>query len=267
MNRVFFGFTHLGLHRENNEDLFGHVEDKQFFALADGMGGHLAGEVAAFHAIRSLCTKAKAELPLSLEKTCLFLRQSLAEANREIFNLSAAKEEFKGMGTTLSCFVLQSQYLIYGHIGDSRLYRYRNEKLARLTQDHSLRQSKIQPSLQQKVKYSLTKALGSHHLALPDIGVSPLHIGDLYMLCSDGLSDYINDAVLQDLLKAPLPLKEKGEMLIQAALEKGGRDNISLLLVQILPFHEKDLFRQQRNHLRLSGGRNYYPGRDSSFPG
>jgi protein phosphatase len=141
------------------------------------------------------------------------------------------------MGTTLSCFVVIDKFLIYGHIGDSRLYRYRNE-LEQLTEDHSLLQTlwnkeeaTSPPSL--LMRNVITRAIGTQPIALPDIGIISLHSKDLYMLCSDGLSDYVDYAKIAIILSSPLSLEEMGKTFIKCALEKGGNDNITILLVRI----------------------------------
>ena len=232
MELTTFGITDIGLRRENNEDAYALIEEKRFFVLADGMGGHLAGEVAAITALQSLCDAIYNAAPMSVEKTCKFLRTAMAEANTQVIHKAKAIPEYSGMGTTLSCFSLTDQHLIYAHIGDSRLYRFRG-KLTQLTQDHSLRRkSKSQTSIYRN-HHVITRAIGTHSVLLPDLGVIPIYSNDLYMLCSDGLSDYVPEEVLEEILESALPLQQKGETLIKKALEKGGRDNITLLLVQV----------------------------------
>jgi serine/threonine protein phosphatase PrpC len=230
-----FGLSDIGLVRSNNEDVWASVPHKHFFILADGMGGHKAGEVAASIAVESMCASIQAlNEEATVEETCLFLRKAIAKANAKVFEQSQ-KPELAGMGTTLSCFVIKGEFLIYVHIGDSRLYRYR-DKLMQLTEDHSLRQL-LQPKDSEgaSVFYQrniITRAIGTHPAILPDIGVISLLPQDIYMLCSDGLSDYVDEHKLAQLLSAPLSLEEIGKKMIRAALEKGGNDNITLLLTK-----------------------------------
>lgn len=220
-----YGITDIGLVRGNNEDIWMELPEKQFFILADGMGGHNAGEIAASLTVESMCNSIHA-LPdqASVEETCQFLRSAIAKANTKVFDESLRRPEYAGMGTTLSCFVIKENFLIYAHIGDSRLYRYRN-KLDQLTEDHA-----PSPPLLRNV---ITRAIGTHSTILPDIGVISLCLKDVYMLCSDGLSDYVEEGKLSQLLSSSLVLEEIGKKLVKAALEKGGNDNITLLLARI----------------------------------
>lgn len=223
-----FGISDIGRARANNEDLFAILEEKRLFLLADGMGGHLAGEVAAAMTLETFNDILHPPFPTTIEEGCLFLRKALQEANRRVFTLARDCPNHLGMGTTLSCFLLTEQHLVYAHVGDSRLYRYRQD-LKQLTEDHSARQCRpFRPPRQ-----VLTRAIGTSSTLLPDLGVIPLQPGDLYMLCSDGLSDSLKEEELSQLLSSSGSLEEKGGNLVKTALEKGGNDNITLLLVQI----------------------------------
>jgi serine/threonine protein phosphatase PrpC len=234
----YFGISDIGLVRSNNEDVWSAVADKQFFILADGMGGHNAGEVASSFAVESMCKSIDALPDLAdVEKVSQFLREAIAKANSKVFNASRKYPDYAGMGTTLSCFIVIDKFLVYGHIGDSRLYRYRNQ-LEQLTEDHSLRQ----PLWNKEEKGSpptllmrnvITRAIGTQLTVRPDMGIIPLCSKDLYMLCSDGLSDYVDRDKIARVLSSSLSLEEMGKNLVKYALEKGGNDNITLLLVRI----------------------------------
>ena len=220
----FYGISEIGLVRADNEDIWAALPEKKFFILADGMGGHNAGEIASSLAVESMCASIQ---PLNdIEETCQHLREAIAQTNSKIFEASCRDPRFAGMGTTLSCFIIVKNVLIYGHVGDSRLYRYRDD-LQRLTEDHSLRQTSL-------MRHVITRAVGTEPTVLPDIGVIPLKSKDLYMLCSDGLSDYVDDKKIARILSSPLSLEEMGRNLVEIALEKGGNDNITLLLVRIM---------------------------------
>jgi serine/threonine protein phosphatase PrpC len=233
-----FGITDIGLVRNNNEDVWAALPHKQFFVLADGMGGHKAGEIASSFALQSMCESMDSLGDLAdIEETCQYLRDAVAKANAKVFEESHRHPEYAGMGTTLSCFVILNTYLIYAHVGDSRLYRYRN-KLEQLTEDHSLRHaacSKDENASPPAVlmRNVITRAIGNQPTILPDIGVISLRQNDIYMLCSDGLSDYVDESQIAHLLTASLSVEEMGKKLIEAALEKGGNDNITLLLVKV----------------------------------
>jgi protein phosphatase len=230
-----FGITHTGLARDNNEDTFTSIDHKHFFAVADGMGGHLAGEVAATQAVTLLSEAAHAVSPSSLEHAGQWLREALTQTNKAIFDYALSRPHCHGMGTTICCFTLSHGHLTYGHVGDSRLYRYR-EELSLLTHDHSI---KAHPNLTPdhplyKHRHAITRAMGLHPQILPDIGQLPVQQGDLYLLCSDGLSDYVPLSVMNEILATSLSLDDKGKKLLDAALESGGRDNITALLVEVV---------------------------------
>jgi PPM family protein phosphatase len=234
-----FGISDIGLVRSNNEDIWSTILEKQFFILADGMGGHKAGEIASSHAVESMSESMKG-LPdqADVEEVCQFLRVAIAKANSKVFDESHTNPDYAGMGTTLSCFAIVKDFLIYGHIGDSRIYRYRN-KLEQLTEDHSLRHSiwnkeedGSPPAL--LMRNVITRAIGTQPTIQPDIGVIRLRSKDVYMICSDGLSDYVEEHKIAHFLSSPHSLEEMGKNLIKSALEKGGNDNITLLLVKIL---------------------------------
>jgi len=235
----YFGISEIGLVRSNNEDVWQAIPKKQFFILADGMGGHQAGEVAASLTVESMRASIDALSPKAdLEEACLCLREAIAKANSKVFNESQRHHDYAGMGTTLTCFLLVGNFLIYGHVGDSRLYRFR-KKLERLTEDHSLRHSVWNKEEEDSppvllLRNVITRAVGTQSSVLPDIGVIPLNSKDIYMLCSDGLSDYADEGKMARLLSSSVPLEEMGRNLVELALEKGGNDNITLLLVRIL---------------------------------
>lgn len=230
-----FGISDRGLIRTNNEDAWRELPSKNFFILADGVGGHNAGEVAASLAVESMCSSIEALSDhLPFDEISLFLREAIAQANQKVYAESLKHQEYAGMGTTLSCFLLTDESLIYAHIGDSRLYRFR-KTLEQLTQDHSLCQiSRIKKETQHKNNI-ITRAVGTYPYIYPDIGIIAVQPEDIYMLCSDGLSDSLDQKTIEAILSAPLSLEEIGKNLIEAALEKGGNDNITVLIVKIEP--------------------------------
>lgn len=235
-----YGLSDVGLIRPNNEDVFKVLPEKQFFVLADGMGGHNAGEVASLKAAESMCgSLSLLKEAATVKEICAALRAAISSANHTVYALSHHNKSYSGMGTTLSCFVLTDSALIYAHVGDSRLYRKR-KKLEQLTEDHSLRHIMLaneeQPSTElptQMFRNVITRAIGTHPYVIPDIGVIPLQEGDIYMLCSDGLTDFVSEEVIEAILNAHTSLEHIAHELIKSALEKGGNDNITVLLVKI----------------------------------
>jgi protein phosphatase len=175
----------------------------------------------------------------SVQQCCNLLRSAITAANSSVNTLSHQNKEFKGMGTTLSCFLIQKEALIYAHVGDSRIYRYRKQ-LKRLTEDHSLRHAMLTneedpagslPAL--LYRNVITRAIGTYPYILPDVGVIPIQSNDLYMICSDGLTDAVCDEEIQTVMNSLENLECIGKELIASALKKGGNDNITALLVKI----------------------------------
>jgi PPM family protein phosphatase len=235
-----YGLSDVGLVRPNNEDVFLVIPEKQFYVLADGMGGHNAGEIAAFKAVESMCTSVKLlDKRTTIEETCNLLRSAISTANETVYTLSHQNKAYSGMGTTLSCFLLHDDALIYAHVGDSRLYRKRG-KLEQLTDDHSLRHVMLineeQPSPDLPAllfRNVITRAIGTHPYVIPDIGVIPIQDGDIYLLCSDGLTDFVPEEYISKAMDAHVSLEQIATQLVKLALEKGGNDNITVLLVKI----------------------------------
>lgn len=235
-----FGISDIGLSRSNNEDAWKEIPEKHFYALADGMGGHNAGEIASYMAIESICASIQnlAEVE-SIQELLKHMKTAVYQANKTVLQKAKQSKECKGMGTTLCCFMLFDDYLVYAHVGDSRLYRIRN-RIEQLTKDHKIRHIQWgQPSTSKTTRPLLfrnviTRAIGIHVEVEPDVGSYSVQPGDIYLLCSDGLSNLVNDEVIHRILKLPCSLEVKGNQLLQKALKNGGHDNITLLLVNVL---------------------------------
>lgn len=222
-----FGISDLGLVRETNEDVFHEIPLHKFFVLADGMGGHNAGEIAAKEAVHHLSSSICQMFPLQ-EQVCLsdLLHQAVLGANSWVHQLSEQKEEFHGMGTTLCCFLLHEEKLFCAHIGDSRIYRFR-KKLEQITQDH-----RVSPTIHNK-KNLITRALGTNPHVEPAINTFPIKAGDIYFLCSDGLTDYVSNEKIAEILQNQLCIKSASHELIETAKKQGGGDNITILMVRV----------------------------------
>ncbi|WP_432732514.1 Stp1/IreP family PP2C-type Ser/Thr phosphatase [Jeongeupia wiesaeckerbachi] len=241
------GQTDPGLVRAQNEDAIAWDADAGFVVLADGMGGYNAGEVASAMAVDVLSRRLSQPLPspplarstqLSLTG---WLMQAIDEANRTIYDNAISQPQYSGMGTTLVVAVFYDNRILVAHVGDSRMYRLRNGELTRLTHDHSLLQEQIDLGLVEETdtrqaaqRNLLTRAMGIDTEVDADLSEFDAEPDDLYLLCSDGLTDMVADAQITDIL---LTLKDNASLaamqLVQAANHRGGHDNISVILAAV----------------------------------
>ena len=231
-----FGISDLGLVRENNEDVFHEIPRHGFFVLADGMGGHKAGETAAkevvHHLSTSVCqTFSTASPPHSFLPISQMLHGAILQANKWVHQLSQQKEDLHGMGTTLCCVLLHQDSLIYAHVGDSRIYRFR-DNLVKITEDHSL--------TPEEKNHMITRAIGTNSHVEPDVNITAIEKNDIYFLCSDGLTDFVPDEEISSILKKHTCIKSAAKRMIEAAKMRGGRDNITILMIRVVE-NEKDL--------------------------
>jgi len=237
---LYHGATDKGCVRKNNEDFFGALSSQQFYVLADGMGGHKAGEVAAKEAVNYLLSSVRRTLlpkDWKREEICQLLQQLYINTNERVHEMSLRFPHYKGMGSTLTSCLFYDRYLIMGHVGDSRLYRLREGELSRLSSDHLCKASQSQ-----KTKMVLTRAIGPSPTLFPDVKSLPIQENDQYLICSDGLTRELSSEEISTYLRSPLPLKEKCKKMILSAKEKGGNDNITLVLIQVQ--HIRELSRQ-----------------------
>jgi serine/threonine protein phosphatase PrpC len=229
-----------GRARSNNEDSVATDEGVALAVLADGMGGYNAGEVATsfIHAelgrwLREASSQASdAEVRRAMD-ICV------ENANRAIFKASNANPQYAGMGTTLVVAVFRDDRMLMGHVGDSRGYRLRAGKLQQVTRDHSLLQEQIDAGLitPEQAAFSsnknpVTRAVGVEDVVLLETHQHDVQAGDLFMLCSDGLSDMLDDASIAQVLQAHDSLEAQTRALVDAANDAGGKDNISVILVR-----------------------------------
>jgi PPM family protein phosphatase len=240
----FCTHTDPGLARDNNEDSATFDVPTQMAVLADGMGGYNAGEVASGMAtafIRSELSRWLTQVgkTANAREVRRALEICVDNANRSIFNAANSNPQYAGMGTTLVVGVYHDARLMLGHIGDSRCYRLRGEEFAQITKDHSLLQEQLDAGLitpEQAAtslnKNLVTRALGVEDSVLLEVNEHRVEPGDLYMMCSDGLSDMVDDAGIAQVLLTAGTLDEKALALIAAANAAGGRDNITVLLMQ-----------------------------------
>lgn len=238
---LVYGISDIGLVRKNNEDAWKVLQDEHLYLLADGMGGHQAGEIASTSCINFLSTifLEKYNPNLSLEETKTFLFQLIQEVNSLIHQQANENNQFKGMGTTLCCILIHTDGLIYAHVGDSRIYRYRDHHLDQLTNDDSLLRELIdlgQISEQQAedfhYKNIITKAIGTEANVKPTVKHLPIQEGDIYLMCTDGLSDLLSPSEIANILSTHSPENVIPHLVEQAKL-KGGFDNITLVLLKV----------------------------------
>lgn len=235
-----YGLSDIGK-RFQNEDFLSLLPEHNFFALADGMGGHNAGEIAAQEAMNAINHSVQEFLSpptssnLSSEEIARHIKNAIMQAGNHIFFLSQKDLELKGMGTTFSCLYLHNGQATYAHIGDSRIYRLRNAKLKLLTSDHSLISNFKLPAdkVPSNYKKMITKALGCSLNVEPTLAQEPFEKGDTFLLCSDGLSDYTEDLEIEKILIDSPSSQKSTERLIETAKKKGSRDNISVIVLKI----------------------------------
>ncbi|MEO8331054.1 MAG: Stp1/IreP family PP2C-type Ser/Thr phosphatase [Gallionella sp.] len=254
--------THPGMVRSHNEDSVACEAACGLAVLADGMGGYNAGEVASGIAVSVVSTEVSHGLqdagPTARDQetgdeyAVLLLRDNIQRANASIFYAAQSQPQYAGMGTTIVAGLFYDNRVAVAHVGDSRLYRLRGETMEAVTRDHSLLQEQIDSGMisvddarLSKNKNLVTRAVGIDAKVVTEIHVHDVMVGDLYLFCSDGLNDMVEDEDIQSTLYAMqgnLPLA--AEQLIQMANDNGGRDNVSVILVKV-----KGRFAVRRNWL------------------
>jgi len=244
MNYRFYAKTDPGRTRDNNEDSVVFDENAQTAVLADGMGGYNAGEIASGMAtafIKSELSRwlSEAGQNASLKEIRRAMEICVDNANLSIFNSASFNAGYAGMGTTLVLGVFKESQLLIGHIGDSRCYRLRQGVLEQLTKDHSLLQEQIDAGLvtpeqaaNSSIKNLVTRALGVEDSVMMEVNEHQVELGDLYLMCSDGLSDMVDNPTIAKIVSTYTDLEQLAGQLVDTANANGGRDNISVLLVE-----------------------------------
>ncbi len=245
MTLEYFSATDTGRARNNNEDSVAVDEASHLVVLADGMGGYNAGEVASGMATSFIKTElgrwlAEASDNASDTDVRRAMDICVDNANRAIFNAANSNPQYAGMGTTLVVGVFRDGRLLMGHVGDSRGYRLRGGRLAQITHDHSLLQEQIDSGLitAEQAAFSANKNLVTRAVGVEDTVLLETHLhdvlpGDTYLLCSDGLSDMLDDESIAQLLQSSDALSEVAAALVDAANDAGGKDNISVVLARV----------------------------------
>ncbi len=242
----FFGITDIGKERSLNEDYIfvpTTSEDLKIFILADGMGGANAGEVASAEAVKS----SKEYLEKNIEKLNIndpyeireLIMNTILEANKKVMNLARSNTEYRGMGTTLIVVYILKSKVYIGHVGDSRVYRIRKNFIRQLTKDHSFVQELVntgtitkQDAKNHPQKNVLTKVIGYEENLKPDIITKGFLKDDVLLICSDGLSNMLEDLTIYEIINKNLfDNKLMSEELVREANEAGGLDNISVITI------------------------------------
>ncbi|RPH51394.1 MAG: hypothetical protein EHM85_06975 [Desulfobacteraceae bacterium] len=239
------GITDVGMKRKGNEDSYFLDEDLRIYVVADGMGGHQAGEVASklvAGTIKELMNRYAAgdtgairKVPSASEHSA-WLVSAIHEANIRVFKLSKGSKEYEGMGSTVSAIFVAAETLIAANVGDSPIYLFRDNQVSLLSVPHTAmaEYAAFAPAgakpLSDKYKHVITRAMGSKETVEPDFReITPLP-GDVVVLCSDGLSDMVKPEEIMEITRGNPPSKA-GSMLVDLANERGGEDNITLIVL------------------------------------
>jgi len=243
--------TDVGMKRTHNEDYFSLIEDEQLFIVADGMGGHASGEVASKMSAETMSEfyqrtreDEDATWPFKMDRSLSYIENRLVcaikLANLRIFETSMRDIRYKGMGTTIVSVMVCGDKIYVAHVGDSRVYRIRGQDITQLTRDHSLLEDykEAKPDMTEEEernfphKNVITRALGMRETVQVDIRAFQIQSGDVYVLCSDGLSGMITDPQIRDLTLNANSLERAVAELVDGANRNGGTDNITTLLLQ-----------------------------------
>ncbi len=233
--------TDVGKAREINEDSYYVDEEVGLFIVADGMGGHQAGEVASEVAVKTISSTIKEAISQNPKGNQVpkVIEKAIAKANEEIYTRSIGNPDLNGMGTTIVLALCQKNKVYIAHVGDSRAYMIQNNTIKQLTQDHSAvanlikrgeitaRQARIHPQ-----RHIITRALGTSEDVEIDISSYPWQKGEYFILCSDGLTDMLEDEEIKDVVSSHEGSSyDKCRELINLANERGGQDNVTVILV------------------------------------
>lgn len=248
-----FGLTDVGRKRKHNEDAYSLDVEEGLFIVADGMGGHAAGEVASKITVETISEfiaatrqKEEATWPFKYNHQLHFNSNRLAvaieKANERVMAAVAAQPWLKGMGTTVVAGLLNEKILSLAHVGDSRAYLFRDGQLSRLTDDHSWVHEQVAAGIlteeeakSHPLKNVVTRALGGGPSVSPDLQELAFSSGDLFLFCSDGLTTMLTDEELREALERQEDPQTLCRELVDSANEKGGVDNITVVAVRVPP--------------------------------
>ena len=224
--------TDVGKVRANNQDAPIVSEKLRLYGVADGMGGHKGGEVASTSARDDLLRELDGKTP-----SVAALSGAIEEVNRQIYHQQEHDDALTGMGTTLSVLWMSDNFVYIGHVGDSRVYLLRDGEFKQMTLDHSLVEQLVREGVlteeeaqNHPMRNIITRAIGTDESVEVDVGVEERRKGDLWLACSDGLHGLVDDRQMRDALRQYAPEKA-ADVLLKAALDAGGRDNVTLVIV------------------------------------
>lgn len=247
-----FGWTDVGRKRTSNEDFYAIDEPNELFVLCDGMGGHNSGEVASRLAVQHLVSfvtdvarrpgfEFAREVPPLEDPAQRLVHAAIQHANERVYIESMKDRRYDGMGTTLLVALGAQDRIVLAHVGDSRIYRLRDGQLTQVTQDHSWLNHMVQTgqmtrteAQSAKGKNVIMRAVGLKGSVLPDLQSVERRAGDLYLFCSDGLTDLVEDWIIRDVLEAEgADLYTAARALVKLANDYGGRDNCTVILLRV----------------------------------
>jgi protein phosphatase len=238
--KIFFGKTDIGLKRKNNEDVFVVNPELDFCLTADGMGGAAAGELASRIFADTTQDIFTGNTDRSQKEVLYRIQKAFRDANENILEHVIQNTSHKGMGCTAELLAFSDEGFIVGHIGDSRTYRLRKGHLEQLTQDHTMVQQQFEEGLissdqikQHPLRNVIYRAVGIKEELALDLIIGKIFTEDLFLLCSDGLTDMIPDEQILEILCTATDISRKAEELIETAKIAGGTDNITIALVAI----------------------------------
>ncbi|MGB6745710.1 MAG: Stp1/IreP family PP2C-type Ser/Thr phosphatase [Terracidiphilus sp.] len=226
-----------GRKRTSNEDSFGFSVEHGVYVVCDGMGGAAAGEIASSLAVDEIMRLAAGSSTARPTRT--EMESAICAANQAIYSRAQRNQKLSGMGTTMVVLVAEERRVLIFNIGDSRCYRLRGRRLEQVTLDHSLVEEQVRmgrmtqaEAQRSPLRNVITRALGTQSQVTPDIFELEADPGDLFLLCSDGLTRELSDSLIESLLSIDLPLEKLCERLVGAGNKAGGHDNITTLLVR-----------------------------------
>ncbi|MBN2516426.1 MAG: Stp1/IreP family PP2C-type Ser/Thr phosphatase [Deltaproteobacteria bacterium] len=239
--KIFSGKTDVGLKRENNEDAFIVSPEMDFCLAADGMGGAAAGELASRIFVDTALEIFSKNTNHSEEQILFLIQKAFSFANEKILEHVTKNPEHEGMGCTAELLAFSDDGFVLGHVGDSRTYRVRNGFLEQLTEDHTLVQQQLDEGLiahenvrNHPLRHVILRAIGLTHELTLDLVQGKIAPGDLFLLCSDGLTDMVPNDQIRDILNSDVDINQKAGKMIEAAKTAGGDDNITVVLAAII---------------------------------